>query len=96
VTGSPNTDRGTPVAFYPFFSAFQDGVPGEQGNNGCMWGFGNDLPGATTDFGRQAQWGTLLQNTYLAVGGHGATVQRFNDFRNIISDPCPAAQNQQG
>ena len=92
----PNTDKGTPVAFYPFYSAFQNGVPGEEGNNGCMWGFGNDLPGATTDFGRQAQWGTLLQNTYLKVGGGGATVQRFNDFRNIIPNPCPAAENQQG
>ena len=48
----PNTDKGAPAAFYPFYSAFQDGVPGEQGNNGCMWGFGNDLPGATTDFWR--------------------------------------------
>ena len=92
----PNTDKGTPAAFYPFYSAFQDGVPGEQGNNGCMWGFGNDLPGATTDFGRNAQYGSLLELTYLKVGGGGATVQRFNDFRNILSNPCPAAENQQG
>jgi hypothetical protein len=32
-------------------------------------GFGNDLPGATTDFGRNAQYGTLLSSTYLTFGG---------------------------
>jgi hypothetical protein len=68
----PTTDKGTPAAFYPFFSAFQHGVHNEQGNGRCMWGFGNDLPGATTDFGRNAQYGALLSLTYLAVGGHGA------------------------
>ena len=55
-----------------------------------MWGFGNDLPGATTDFGRNAQYGSLLSLTYLAAGGGGATIQRFNDFRQIISNPCLA------
>ncbi len=95
-TLNPTTDKGTPVAFYPFFSAFQSGVPGEQGNNGCMWGFGNDLPGATTDFGSNAQYGTLLSNPYLAFGGGGAVIQRINNFRQIISNPCPAAENQQG
>ena len=87
----PITDKGTPAAFYPFFSAFQNGV---RGSAGCMWGFGNDLPGATTDFGRNAQYGTLLSSTYLAFGGGGATIQRFNNFRQIISNPCPAGGNQ--
>src|SRR5262249_38265939 len=49
-TQLPTTDKGAPVTFYPFYSAFQDGVPGEQGSNGCMWGFGSNLPGATTNF----------------------------------------------
>jgi hypothetical protein len=92
----PVTDKGTPAAFYPFYSAFQDGVPGEQGDSGCMWGFGNNLPGATTDFGRNAQYGTLLTNPYLAFGGGGAVINRINDFRQILSNPCPAAENQQG
>jgi hypothetical protein len=86
----PTTDKGTPAAFYPFFSAFQHGVQ----NQTCMWGFGNDLPGATTDFGRNAQYGSLLSLTYLAFGGGGATIQRFNDFRQIISNPCPAGGKQ--
>jgi hypothetical protein len=90
----PTTDKGTPAAFYPFFSAFQNGVQDEQGNGGCVWAFGNDLPGATTDFGRNAQYGSLLSSTYLAVGGGGATIQRINNFRQIISNPCPAGGNQ--
>jgi hypothetical protein len=90
----PTTDKGTPAAFYPFFSAFQHGVQNEQGNGGCMWGFGNDLPGATTDFGRNAQYGSLLTTTSLAFGGGGATINRINNFRQIISNPCPAGGNQ--
>ena len=86
----PTTDKGTPAAFYPFFSAFQNGVQGVPGGGRCMWGFGNVLPGATTDFGRNAQYGTLLSSTYLAFGGGGATIQRFNNFRQIISNPCTA------
>jgi len=91
----PITDKGTPAAFYPFYSAFQDGVPSEQGDNGCMWGFGNDLPGATTDFGRNAQYGPVLETTYLLFNGGGATINRFNNFRQIIPNPCPAAENTQ-
>ena len=50
---------------------------------------GNDLPGATTDFGRNAQYGSLLSLTYLTFGGGGTTIQRFNDFRQTLSrDPC--------
>ena len=90
----PTTDKGTPAAFYPFFSAFQNGVQGVQGGGRCMWGFGNDLPGATTNFGRNAQYGSLLSTTYLAFGGGGATIQRFNNFRQIISNPCPAGGKQ--
>jgi hypothetical protein len=89
----PTTDKGTPAAFYPFFSAFQNGAPG-QGKGRCMWGFGNDLPGATTDFGRNAQYGSLLSTTYLAFGGGGSTVNLFNDFRQIISNPCTNGGNQ--
>jgi hypothetical protein len=95
-TQLPTTDKGTPVAFYPFFSAFQDGVPGEQGDNGCMWGFGNNLPGATTNFGGNPQYGSLLAQNYLRVGGGGAITVRYNDFRQIIPNPCPAAENRQG
>jgi hypothetical protein len=85
----PTTDKGKPAAFYPFFSAFQNGVQDERGGGGCVWAFGNHLAGAT-DFGRNAQYGSLLTTTYLVVGGHGATINRINNFRQIISNPCPA------
>ena len=85
----PTTDKGTPTAFYPFFSAFQNGIDDEQGN-GCMWAFGNHLRGAN-DFGRNAQYGLPLQSTYLKLGGGGSTVQFFNDFRQVMPNPCPAA-----
>ena len=90
----PVTDKGAPVAFYPFFSIFRGGGQNQQGNGGCVWAFGNDLPGATTDFGRNAQYGSLLATTYLAVGGGGATTVRFNNFRQIVSNPCPAGREQ--
>ncbi len=86
----PTTDRGTPAAFYPFFSAFQNGLGDQRGDGRCMWAFGNDLPGATTDFGRNSQYGPPLQSTYLKLGGGGTTRQFFNDFRQIITNPCPA------
>jgi hypothetical protein len=92
-TPLPITDKGSPVAFYPFFSAFQDGVPNEQGDNGCMWGFGNNLPGATNNFGGNTQYGPLLAQNYLVLGGGGAVTVRYNDFRQIMSNPCPAAEN---
>lgn len=85
----PTTDAGTPAAFYPFFSAFQSGVPGVRGGGRCMWGFGNDLPGAN-DFGRNAQYGSLLSSTYLAFGGGGATINLINNFRQIMPNPCTA------
>ncbi len=88
----PTTDKGTPAAFYPFFSAFRHGVPDERATRGCKWAFGNDLPGAT-DFGRNAQYGSLLTSTYLAFGGGGATVNLINNFRQIISNPCLAGGN---
>ena len=52
------------------------------------------MPGATTDFGRNAQYGSLLSLTYLVFGGGGKTTNLFNDFRQIIRNPCPAGGNQ--
>jgi hypothetical protein len=60
-----------------------------------MWAFGNDLPGATTDFGRNAQYGSVLSSTYLAFGGGGASTHFFNNFRQMMPNPCPAEGNQQ-
>jgi hypothetical protein len=90
----PTTDKGTPAAFYPFFSTLQ---PQGEGN-GCRWAFGNDLPGATSDFGRNAQYGTLLSSTYLIFGRGGASHNLINNFRQILPNPCPAgsSQNSQG
>jgi len=79
----PTTDDGTPADFYPFYSTGT--VRGQ-----CTWMLGNDIPGVTAnDFGKNNQYGALLPLTYLAFGGHGATIQRFNDFRQILSsNPC--------
>jgi hypothetical protein len=77
----PQTDTGEPAQFYPFFT--NTNVRGT-----CMWQFGNDTPGETRNFGRNAQYGSLLALTYLRFGGGGSTRVRFNDFRNAISNPC--------
>ena len=91
----PTTDKGTPAAFYPFFSAFQHKAPPHaaqsfEREHGCLWAFGNDIPGVSTDFGRNAQYGSLLSTTYLAFGGGGATTNQINNFRQIIPNPCRA------
>jgi hypothetical protein len=90
----PTTDKGTPAAFYPFFSTLQ---PQGEGN-GCRWAFGNDLPSTSRDFGRNAQYGTLLSSTYLIFGGGGTSHNLINNFRQILKNPCPAgsSQNSQG
>lgn len=79
----PTTDDGTPANFYPFFSS---GTARGQ----CTWLLGNDIPGLTTnDYGKNSQYGSLLQLTYLVFGGGGAALQRYNNFRQILSsNPC--------
>jgi len=79
----PTTDDGAPADFYPFYSI---GTVRQQ----CTWMLGNDIPGVTAnDFGKNSQYGALLKLTYLRFGGGGATLQRFNDFRQILSsNPC--------
>jgi hypothetical protein len=81
----PTTDDGAPANFYPFYSI---GTVRDQ----CTWLLGNDIPGVTSnDFGKNSQYGPLLSLTYLAFGGGGATLSRFNDFRNVLnSNPCAA------
>jgi hypothetical protein len=55
-----------------------------------MWQFGAHIPGSLNDFGQNAQWGSLLQLSYTGFGGGGATIWRYNDFRNVMSsNPCP-------
>jgi hypothetical protein len=76
----PQTDQGQPAAFYPFFSTARTA-------HGCYWQFGNDIPGEISDFGQNGQYGPLLQQSYTTVGG--SSVQLYNDFRNIITNPCP-------
>jgi hypothetical protein len=96
----PTTDDGTPAAFYPFFSITRsEGARNERARSvrhaagdrrgGCVWQFGNDIPGEITDFGRNAQYGPLLKLSYTTKGG--GSVQRYNDFRNILGgNPCPS------
>ncbi len=78
----PQTDQGLPAAFYPFYSTTKI-----KSALGCYWQFGNNIPGEISNFGENAQYGTLLQQSYTQTGG--STQERFNDFRNIIPNPCP-------
>jgi hypothetical protein len=98
----PVTDDGTPAAFYPFFSTGKvslkvtgNGVGGGSANQQtCAWALGNDIAGFTqNDFGKNNQYGALLSLTYLAFGGNGATIQRDNNFRQVLSsNPCLAGK----
>jgi hypothetical protein len=75
----PQTDLGEPAAFYPFYS-----ITTSAGR--CVWQFGNDIPGEISNFGQNAQYGTLLQLSYTQPGG--STINAYQDFRNIIPNPC--------
>ena len=80
----PTTDDGQPASFYPFFSTVGAG-------GACLWTLGTDMPSTTNDFGKNAGWGTIFSSTYLIFGGHGATRQLFENFRNVMpTNPCPA------
>jgi hypothetical protein len=58
-------------------------------NGQCTWTLGNNIPGFTTnDFGKNAQYGSLLNLEYLRFGAGGNTRMRINDFRGIITNPC--------
>jgi hypothetical protein len=83
----PQTDQHVPAAFYPFFTDTGAG-------NHCVWQFGNDIPGEISDFGQNAQYGTLLQQSYTTLGG--GSVPAYEDFRNIITNPCPQGEASGG
>jgi hypothetical protein len=85
-TLTPTTDDGQAADFYPFYST-------GEARSTCQWALGSFIPGFTeSDFGGNVQYGQLLGLTYLAFGGHGATVQRINDFRQVLkNNPCRAS-----
>lgn len=77
----PTTDMNQPAAFYPFYTTFGT-------RNGCVWEFGNNIPGQISNFGENTQYGTLLSQNYTQMGGGSAP--SILDFRNILSkNPCP-------
>ena len=80
-TLTPQTDQGGPATFYPFFSDTN------KGGGGCIWQFGNDIPGQISNFGANGQWGSLVPLDYTNPGGSSSNF--FEDFRNIIPNPCP-------
>jgi hypothetical protein len=94
----PITDKGAPAQFYPFFSLLRsrhshtDQQVGDR-RASCTFGFGNELPRSVTDFGRNSQYGSLLQSSYLVFGGHGASQLLINNFRGIIGNPCRGAHD---
>jgi len=80
-TGTGCTLLPAGATFYPFYSTVAGGL-------GCIWQLGGaNIPGTRDTFGQLNQYGTLLSLTYTAAGG--GTVQRFNDFRQILpQNPC--------
>ena len=55
-------------------------------NSECMWTLGQNVSGFTRrNFGGVSEYGHLLRLTYL---NGTSTVQRYNDFRRVISNPC--------
>ncbi|HXP18676.1 MAG TPA: hypothetical protein VN840_03410 [Streptosporangiaceae bacterium] len=93
-TLTPPTDDGQPIAFYPFYSitSTHDHSVAKDGEGGCRWFIGNDVPGLTaSDFGGVSQFGTLFAQQFLAFGGGGTFVTRLDDYQQLLpNNPCPA------
>jgi hypothetical protein len=79
----PQADNGFPATFYPFFSDTK------KGGGGCIWQFGNDIPGEISNFGGNGQYGTLVPLDYTNPGGSSSNL--FQDFRNVVPNSCPQA-----
>jgi hypothetical protein len=76
----PTTDTGQPAAFYPFYTS--TAAPG-----GCTWQVGDNIPGQISNFGENAQYGSLLAQNYTNVGGGSSPF--IQDFRQILKkNPC--------
>lgn len=78
----PTTDDGTPAPFYPYYTS-------GPALHGCAFTIGQNVPGfSRNDYGKNAQYGSLLKVRYTAVGG--GTLFHFNDFQKILpNNPCP-------
>jgi hypothetical protein len=82
-TRIPPTDQGKPAAFYPFYSTTNTA-------GGCVWQFGNNIPGETNNYGASKQYGPLLGQSYTKVHGGGRSHVLFNDFEKFLNgNPCP-------
>ena len=77
----PTTGQLAP--FYPYYTIDSHG-----GN--CTWVYGSTVAGLTTNnFGKNAQYGTYDTGVdYTGLGG--VPFAKADDFRNIVSNPCPA------
>jgi hypothetical protein len=82
-TRVPPTDEGVPANFYPYYSTVN-------ALGGCAFTIGQNVPGVSVnDFGKLAQYGSLLKVTYAGPGG--TTSSSFNDFQQTLpNQPCPA------
>jgi hypothetical protein len=50
-----------------------------------------ELPGSTSDFGGNAEYGPIFSQSILIFGGGGTSHQRFENNRQILStNPCRA------
>jgi hypothetical protein len=82
----PNSDDGSPAAFYPYFSAATT-------SSSCQWELGNFPAGKNVnDFGQDNQFGALTGLVYYNPpfgASHGNTATAYPDFRNILpNNPC--------
>ena len=79
-TRIPVTDDHTPANSYPYFTS-------GSALGGCAWSIGQNVPGFTTkDYGKNNQYGPLLNLTYLSTGN--TVVNRYNNFRQVIPNSC--------
>ena len=76
----PIDDTGAAAALYPFYTTTST-------SHGCVWQFGNNMPGQISNFGANAQYGSLIARNYTVLGGGYQAF--YQDFRNDLShNPC--------
>ncbi len=87
-TGADCVNPPAGAEFYPLFTTAKG-----QGNS-CVWHEGGaNIPKTTNTFGgtSTAEFGPLLLLTYPSATAPGGTLQRYNDFRQVLSrNPCPS------
>ncbi|GAC1673834.1 MAG: hypothetical protein NVS9B2_22720 [Steroidobacteraceae bacterium] len=88
--GCVNPPKG--ASFYPIFS-----TRNSDDTERCMWQLGGaNIPGTSNTFGgtSTAEYGPLLLSLYQKFGSSTVPVFRYNNFRQVLNNPCRSGEEE--